>query len=386
MTERLASLKHFVLKHQNVNDKSKLCNLVADEFGLTKDGSVFYCEDFAIRFSAARSRSFSNTVAGLSKLQKFDDRPFVVCIVTPTDNHLLLANSTLLRKISHSSQELRVDNIRGSFNGSDIAKDLDGIENNADNLRMLFDVHIELGFKQNLPRLVEATNSISPTGRKFDVSPESRMTILNAPKRASEFIGSKEYSILKAELDAKVEEFKDEILVASLIENVNIRGRVIEYLIAGHDDDLRQALLNALRTRDQNGLPQFKTDNALGDYKRIFDRFHTETDVKTKIMVLSSNPKAYNIDKLLQFLSIERSVFMFYFVGVALESDIKTTLVSIFQKDLLASTITLRHWAGRNSRGVTQFNGAIVASLIERPSSNIETSEATAFLDQLLEL
>lgn len=48
----------------------------------------------------------------------------------------------------------------------------------------------------------------------------------------------------------------------------------------------------------------------------MFDEFVTETDVKTKIMVLSSNPKAYNLDKVLEFLSQEKSVFIFYVVGV----------------------------------------------------------------------
>ena len=66
----------------------------------------------------------SNTVLSLSALQKYDDKPFIVCIVTPDTNYMMLANSTFLKKISHSSQELRVDNIRGSFNGSDIMIEL----------------------------------------------------------------------------------------------------------------------------------------------------------------------------------------------------------------------------------------------------------------------
>ena len=64
------------------------------------------------------------------------------------------------------------------------------------------------------------------------------------------------------------------------------------------------------------GIPAFKTENALGDYQQLPDNFVTETDVKTKIMILSSNPKAYNLDKILEFLSHDKSVFMFYFVGV----------------------------------------------------------------------
>jgi hypothetical protein len=32
----------------------------------------------------------------------------------------------------------------------------------------------------------------------------------------------------------------------------------------------------------------------------------------------------------------------------------------MFQENLLNATITLKHWAGRNSRGVTQFEGKAI--------------------------
>jgi hypothetical protein len=72
-------------------------------------------------------------------------------------------------------------------------------------------------------------------------------------------------------------------------------------------------------------------------------------------MVLASNPKAYNLDKILEFLTTKKSVFMFYFVGVDPDKIVNTVLVLMFQTDLLASTILLKHWSGRNSRGVSQF-------------------------------
>ena len=70
-------------------------------------------------------------------------------------------------KISHSSQELRENNIRGSFNGSDIVREFEGIGNVTENISRLFDIHAEVGFEGNLPRLVEATNNISPSGAKY---------------------------------------------------------------------------------------------------------------------------------------------------------------------------------------------------------------------------
>jgi len=384
---KLAELLDFVAAHDGINDKDKLSKLILDHFGLIKDRKVYYCEDFAIRFSKSAGPSFANTVLSLSNLKKVDHVPFLVCLVTPARNHVFLANSTLLRKISHSSQELRVDNIKGSFNGSDIIRELEGIANEPANIQRLFAIHREIGFEENLPRLVEATNNISPTGQKFVVQPASAQVILDAPARAEEFVASKEAQILKQELDDKVDQFKSEILVASMIENVNVRGRIIEYLIAGENESLRQELIAALQNPSAaRGIPAFKTDNTLGDYQRIFDDYFTETDVKTKIMVLSSNPKAYNLDKILEFLATEKSVFMFYFVGVDPARIVNTILVSMFQSDLLQSTILLKHWSGRNSRGVSQFEGKTIEALINNPKADVDVKGAVEFLKRLIAL
>jgi hypothetical protein len=377
----------FVASHRRINDKAKLTRLVVERFGLTQDRSVYYCEDFAIRFSSGSGPSFSNTVLSLSNLKKVDHIPFLVCLVTPSENYIFLANSTFLRKVSHSSQQLRLDNIKGSFNGSDIIRDFEGISNEATNIQRLFCIHREIGFEENLPRLVEATNNIVPTGHKFFVSPDAQSSILDAPVRASRFVASSDAITLKRELDERVEQFKNEILVASMIENVNVRGRIIEYLIAGEDEALRQQLITALQSRSTSkGIPAFKTDNTLGDYQRIFTEFFTETDVKTKIMVLSSNPKAYNLDKILEFLATEKSVFMFYFVGIDLARIVNTVLVSMFQTDLLASTILLKHWSGRNSRGVSQFEGKTIEALINSPKTDINLIGSIDFLKNLISL
>jgi hypothetical protein len=384
---RLPKLLEFIAAHHGVNDKAKLAKQLVKKFGLTWDRSVYYCTEFAIRFSSGAGLSASNTVLSLSNLKKVDHIPFLVCLVTPVKNYLFLANTTFLRKISHSSQQLRIDNIKGSFNASDIMREFEGITNEPVNLRRLFAIHRNIGFEGNLPRLVESTNKITPTGRKFDVVAEFKRTILDAPMRAEMFAGSEDAVTLKAELDAQVSRFSDEILIASMIENVNVRGRIIEYLIAGKDVALRKQLIAALQnSATTKGLPAFKTDNALGDYQRVFDEYFTETDVKTKIMVLSSNPKAYNLDKILEFLAKEKSVFMFYFIGVDPDRVVNTILVSMFQTDLLASTILLKHWSGRNSRGVSQFEGKTIEALIKAPKYDINKTRAIKFLKRLIAL
>lgn len=385
MHNETLKLISFIQSQDGIGNKSELIKKVQEKFGLIKDRSVYYSEYYAIRFSYSSSTSFSNTVISLSNLQKYDDQPFIVCLVSPTKNILYLANTTFLHKVSHSSQQLRIDNIRGSINGSDIAKEFNGLSNSPENFEKLFSIHAELGFSDNLPRLVEATNNISPSGIKFAIPDHSRNVIETAPERAMKFVNSSEYVQLKNELDEKVNKYKNEILIAGFIENVNIRGRIIEYLIAGENDELRKKLIDALHTNNKV-IPSFRTQNSLADYTKVFDNYLTATDVKTKIMVLHSNPKAYNIDKLLEFLTQEKSVFMFYFIGIEPNKIANQILISMFQTDLLRSTILLKHWSGRNSRGVTQFEGSTLNKLIQLPNNDIQLEASKVFLNTLIDL
>lgn len=328
MDDRLPQVLNLIKAHDGIGDKARLASIVADAHGLIRDRSVYYCNEYAIRYSSSASLNFGNTVLSLSNLRKYDDRPFFVCLVTPDRNHCLIANTTFIKKISHSSQALRINNIRGSFNGSDIVREFEGISNVAENIQRLYAIHAEIGFDGNLARLVEATNDISPTGSKYDVGDDALAMIQNAPERAARFVASDDCDTLKSDLDSCVETYKHEVLLAALIENTNVRGRVIEYLIAGEDESLRQQLIAALKAEGKN-LPRLKTENRLGDYHRSFEQFDTETDVKTKILILNSNPKAYNLDKMLEFLSKEKSVFMFYFIGVDPGKIVDTVLNAI---------------------------------------------------------
>jgi len=384
--KEIADFVKFIKSKNGIGNKTVLINEVRKKFKLTKDRSVYYSKSFCVRFSYSATAGFSNTVISLSCLQKYDSLPFLVCLVTRGENILYIANTTFLQKVSHSSQEFRVDNIRGSINGSDIAKEFEGLKNSPENFEKLFNIHEELGFDGNLIRLVEATNNISPSGIKFNVLPISTNMINLEPERAAKFIKSADYSELKIELDKKVQKYKTEILIAGFIENVNIRGRIIEYLIAGEDKKMRKELITALHTKNKI-IPGFQTQNDLWDYVKVFKKYNTATDIKTKIMVLSSNPKGYNIDKLLEFLSKEKSVFMFYFIGIEPNKITNQILVSMFQQDLLKSTILLRHWAGRNSRGVTQFEGETIRKLIMSPNKNkIDVNKSKMFLKTLIEL
>jgi hypothetical protein len=286
-----------------------------------------------------------------------------------------------LRKISHSSQEFRADNIRGSFNGSDIIRDFECVSNEPENFEFLFTSHENYTFEENLERLVEATNNIVPTGKRFEPSEEQMERIKSSPQRAIAFLKSAEFDILAKDLQDRVEAAAKEIIIAAFIKNVNLRGRIIEYLITSNDS-LRNILIDALHAN--RPLPQIFTADELGDYEREFEMYSTATDIKTKILFLSSNPKGYNIDKLLSFLSTENSVYLIYVVAIDEDKKISTQLCSMFNNQLLSGTRIIRHWAGRNSRGVTQYDGTALENIVSDFDGSVDEKEAKLFIEKCL--
>lgn len=380
--EMIQQLVDFIADRDGSTDKSRLQNAVQEAFDLVKERSVYYCQWFAIRFCKSASRNFGNTVLALSALHKYDDIPFIVCLVTPTRNYLMLANTTFLKKISHSSQELRRDNIKGSFNGSDIMRAFEGVENSPENFEFLYHSHENYTFEENLERLVEATNHIAPTGKRFMPTESQAACIRGSVDRAISFLRSEEYEILNDDLKERVRAVESEIAIAAFIDNVNLRGRMIEYLITA-EDDLKATLMRCLRTRQP--LPNIFTADELGDYEREFEHYLTATDIKTKVLFLSSNPKGYNIDKLLSFLSEEKSVYLVYVVAIDEDRTIQTRLCSMFNRQLLSGTRMIRHWAGRNSRGVTQYEGRALEAIVEDFDVEIDYEASQSILTDFLE-
>lgn len=379
--ELIEHLVGFVAERDGIVDKASLSIQVQQQFGLVKDRSVFYGDWFAIRFCTAASVGFSNTVLSLSALHRYDNIPFFVCLVTPPKNYLMLANATFLRKISHSSQDLRRDNIKGSFNGSDIMRFFEGVVNSPDNFEFLFTSHENYPFEENLERLVEATNNISPTGRRFIPTEAQIDCIRGSVDRAISFLTSNEYGVLDNDLITRVRAVESEIAIAAFIDNVNLRGRIIEYLITAQDE-LKDTLIRSLR--DNRPLPEIFTADGLGDYERVFEHYLTETDIKTKILFLSSNPKGYNIDKLLSFLSKENSVYLVFVVAIDENRRVSTRLCSLYNRQLLSGTRIIKHWAGRNSRGVTQYDGKSLQEIVFDFDNSIDVCAAQDFVTECL--
>ncbi len=384
--------------HQKVNDfleyfeatkgignKEKLTKEFVDKFSLIQDRKVFYCEYFAVRFSYSAKGVFSNTILSLSKLEKYDRIPFFVVLVKGSaDNTIYLANSTFLQKISHSSQSLSMTNIRGSFNGGDIMKSYNDINNEPSNFEELFVLHSGLDWKDNLQRLVDASSKIKPVSTKFNPTDIERENIFASVERAKNFVSSPDFIELNKDLNERCDRAKEAIIAASHIDNVNIRGRLIEALITA-DEGKRMQLLNNLADIEQ-ALPTYDSRNGLGDYTRSFATTDAFTDIKTKVIYLNSNPKMFNIDKFLQCMAEDKSVFLFYFIGIDVSGIQKTVLCSVYSQALLGSIQLQHHWAGRSTRGVAQAKGESINRILECGNgTDIEEQVAKTFLETLLQ-
>lgn len=387
MNSKCKEFVEYIVNGAPQHNKQAVEDDVCAHFHLTLDRKVYHNEYFAVRFSYSKSDSdtFSNTVLSLSALEKYDKIPFFVVLVRKSSpNLILLANTTFLKKISHSSQELSMTNIKGSFNGSDIMRDFNHRKNAPENFDYLFAVHQGMDWEDNLFRLVEASSNIKPVNQKFEPTEAERTNIFASINRACTFVKSDNFRILEDDLNERCNKCKREILVASHIENTNIRGRLIESLITSNDIE-RQHIISNLHNLEA-ALPSYDTKNGLGDYYREFDNGDTYTDIKTKIVYLNSNPKAYNIDKFLQKMAGSKSVFLFFFIGIDGSSKFKTLLCSVYHGNLIDNTVLQFHWAGRNTRGVAQFNGTAIDEMLKDESfvNEIDVTKSEAFLNKLL--
>lgn len=329
-----------------------------------KARSVFMGPDFALRFSEANTGSFSNTVLSLSALKQHDSQPFVIVVSRPKTVDFYLANATFLKKISHSSLQLRMDNVKGSFNGTDILSMYEGIANTPQNFHLLFAQHSVFSWEENLERLVEATNEIVAKVTRFEPSEYERQQILAAPHRSIVALSSEAFKAIEDELISVIQSKSTDIIQASLLDNVNLRGNAIEQLIT--------AAGNA---------------HELGDLVRPLLGGELVIDIKTKLLDRASAPKAYNVDKMLRFLSRPGSVFAFFMIGVdTQQASLSGKLLPVLEKSLLETTVVQHHWAGRGSRGVTQLSGPFGSALAEEYLPIVDEARAQQFLQELMHL
>ena len=332
----IALLRQFKALHPAAN-KAALQQEFVSQCSPKQVRSVFVGNGYALRFSEANTGSFSNVVLSLSALEQYDSMPMVICIVRPDRLDFRLANATFLKRISHSSLMLRIDNIRGSFLGHDILEQYEELAKVPENFEQLFALHREFAWTENVARLVETTNAIVARLARFQPTANQLAVLLDAPARSAAAIDTPAFQSAEKKLAGVIEQNSGKLIKAAALENVNLRGNTIEQIITGE--------VNAHRLDD------IMFDLATGKLT---------VDIKTKLLDRASAPKAYNIDKMLSLLSEPGSVFAFFFVGInAAEKIVRARLISMFDPIILKATRVQTHWAGRGSRGVTQLTGEI---------------------------
>lgn len=351
-------------KRNNAADKEAVKQAFIANFAPKEQRSIYVAEGYSIRFSESNNKSFSNTVLSLSAIQSVDHLPIVICLVRSETVSFMLGNSTFLKKISHSSQSFAIDNIRGSFNGTDIMNNYCGLENNEDNFDELFAMHQSFSWEENVVRLVEATNNIVGIDNRFVPDDLQTKTILLSPQKSLQAISSDHFSHLENDLNKTIDEKKEEIIKLSFIDNVNIRGNKIEHLITGKDGN----------------------NHNLDDFIVKHPDFNFIVDIKTSLIGLASAPKAYNIDKTLKLLSEPNNVFLFYLLSIDQTNNaITTKLVSIFDSMILNCTKIQQHWSGRNSRGTTQLSNTFHNVIKTDYKLQIDLQQSIQFLQNLLD-
>lgn len=71
---------------------------------------------------------------------------------------------------------------------------------------------------------------------------------------------------------------------------------------------------------------------------------------------------------------------------VSKNKEISMALVSMFQYELLKNTRCMQHWAGRGTRGVTQFYGAVIKDILTSYRTNIDINYSIDRLKEMIKL
>ena len=82
----------------------------------------------------------------------------------------------------------------------------------------------------------------------------------------------------------------------------------------------------------------------------------------------------------------DNSSFFFFFIGIDENGICSTKLCSVYHKELIDNSIIQHHWAGRSTRGVVQFNGETINTILKRNpfKNNIDKKIALEYIKNLL--
>ncbi|MBM4060564.1 MAG: hypothetical protein FJ265_05645 [Planctomycetes bacterium] len=337
---------------------------MAAAFGLVPDGALLVGDDLAVRINRSSSTAdVSNTVVALRKLLVYDDRPVVVCTLSPAGAVLRLANSSFVAKVSHSSHGLTEQHLVGSINSGDVLRSFEGLPNAPEYFAELWRRHRAMDQRANLGRIVAATRANRGRNPLWSPDDARRRTILAAPALAARVSTMPEYAAQAARFAAALHRQKQAVFAAAAVPDGKSRGDAIERLVTG----------KACR-------------QGLGDVTIEVATVVVAVDVKSKRLDWRSAPKGYSIDKLLRFLADGNRLLAMLFVGVDPHRDrLVTRLCSIFDRRLLRASRIEKRWSGRDRRGTVQFRGDLEPLWADDFCECIDTTAGRAFLLQLLD-
>lgn len=335
------------------NNKQTVKNAVKDKFCLIKNGAFLTNNTFTICFSSTKAAgSCSNTVAAFKKIISYDEKPIFCCLTTPTTNNLYLINTSFINKVSHSSKNLSKTKYTGSINFSDILQTPMALSNKPCNFTELFNKHLTRNKQTVINHIIENTSNIEPSKDKIMFSLKEVKDILSYPEREREFLTSLGYKNLYS-------------IVKNRVKQINLEDKTSLTSILKEQEKVRGDGIEKLYTK---GI----TDHSFIDYEYKINTYNVGIDIKSIMLNKSSNPKGYDITKLLTHISSNKNnIYLILFLGCdEISKQISTFyLASIFNDTLTGSIQTA--WSGRDSRGTIQFDGLKLKTGLLSPTYDI---------------
>jgi len=356
---------------QDISCKEMLQSLFVQEFSAVRESTrgIFDLPDksVSVRFTQnnkTTNGNASNTVIAIGKIFPRDEQPILSVMVTAGKNYVRIMNSSFINKIPHSSKNATADKLRGSINYSNIIKEFEGMINESENIKALFDLHSEHDFWDNYERIYGLTSQIKGKKPKFMPTEEQKQHLMGSGQRSLKFLNSEFFQLLSDDLKRRVERNSKAIVVAgSFIKNAKVRGEIIEYLITSDDDAKLSEICSDLA---KNDIPEVTNPHGFLDYERTFEDIQAGIDIKTKVMYLDSQPKGFSIDDALLYLSEENTVFLIYWVGIEKDETLKLQLLPVFERNMLKNHHIQKHWSGINQRGHIQFDGKMMGQVLSQ--------------------
>lgn len=363
--QNLKNLQNYLKENEKSLLKEKdISKKLIEKFDLKLYKSILYNEFFAMKISLCNKKNYSNSVTSLKNLIKFNDVPILNLVMKKNRIDVYLINLTLIKKVTHSSPNLEINNICGSIVGSDIIKNKFQFDNCLDNIDILFKEHLENDLNQNLKRIINNTKSAKSKKQKFIPSEHEKKLIFDSINSSYIFIKNY-YEIFTNYISELIKNNEKQIIELRKIENNKVRGTELENLFKNISD------VKNLNKHD------------LGNFEIDYNGFTIKINVISKLIDKKGSPKDYNIDKILKFLSQGNTIYLNLIVGIG-DNFVKSRLISIFDEKLINNINITDKWSGFNRKGCTQYSNETMNMVLDNNENIIDFESSKEMLDKFI--